>query len=55
MSPEFLLYFNDYFQVMEYLLEISTDYWENFINIDDDALYMREMMTPKTPELKPGE
>ena len=39
---------------MEYLLNISSDYWENFINIDDDALYMRDVITPKTPEKTGG-
>ncbi len=40
---------------MERMIEISTDYWTNFINIDTDrTMYPPESFTPNTPEARPG-
>lgn len=40
--------------VMECLLHISNDYWENFLNIEDDAMPARDFTTPQTPEGRPA-
>ncbi len=38
-------------QVMELLLRMTSDYWENFLNIDDDTVQSRtDYLTPQTPE-----
>lgn len=40
--------------MVERLITLSSDYWENFLNIEDDAVHQREPMTPQTPECRPG-
>ena len=38
-------------QVMEMLMSLSSDYWEKFINVEEETTYARE---PMTPETRPG-
>ncbi|KAK3591137.1 hypothetical protein CHS0354_040201 [Potamilus streckersoni] len=37
--------------VMERLLEISADYWEVFLNVEDENMYPNAYNTPKTPNV----
>lgn len=37
-------------QVMEKLFEISIDYWESFLNVDEENMYPNQYNTPQTPE-----
>ena len=39
---------------MSKLLEIPVDYWESFLNIDDENIYPNQYNTPKTPENSRG-
>ncbi|XP_060086186.1 rac GTPase-activating protein 1-like [Ylistrum balloti] len=52
-EPEPLMMINEtkyQSMVMEKLFEIPIDYWESFLNIDEENLYPNQFNTPQTPE-----
>ena len=37
-------------QVMEKLFEIPVDYWESYLNVDEENIYPNQYNTPQTPD-----
>lgn len=37
-------------QVMEKMFEIPVDYWESYLNVDEENIYPNQYNTPQTPD-----